>query len=672
MRRILIFSTLLLPFLVAFHSTALGAEESAETHIEGTSTIDGDIEVNSLEEELFFEEEDLVTGSSKRAIKRSEAPSNVTIITNEDIIQSGATNLGEVFRRVAGMDVTTIAPAETQVSARGFVASILDGNRMMVLIDGRQFNLDFASATIWMIFPFPLADIKRIEVVKGPMSALYGNHAMLGIINIVTFEPEETRTLLSGGGGRFKMATGNFINAGKFAEGYWYKVTGTYTRSDRYENMGANLPEEQLENVSATARLVAQPQDETRISLDGSFGYGSGVVNLGELTELSDLRGHVQVKAEHDFDRFGILSFQSYWERNDIDMPILPPPSSTYFDTIDAELRHSFGLDITDDIHNHLTYGLNYRLNESNDTAIMSSIHNFAGFLQNEMRFYDKVILTGGVRVDYQKDFAGLNTSANGSLVWLAHPIYTTRVGIGTAFNNPNMIHYFSEMFQGASPVLSFVGNRNLKAEHILYTWFDNSISPLDWLTFNVDFFYYRMNDMLTASATPLSPTQIQMSFINDGGAEAIGGEIGVELEPWKDMTFFANWSYEQFDAINGNLFTNDNLGNPKNKVGTGFRGKWLDRRLTFDLQFYYVQSHQASAASLKLPTSNIVHVDDTYLLNARAAFWPIAKHLELAVSAWNLLDDNSPQAPARSGFNNAPLTESTKFNIWGSLKYIF
>ncbi len=666
MKRFCALTMLVFPLLVALHSTAVGAVEGAKTHIEDTS----DIVPTSLEEELFFEEEDLVTGTSKRAIKLSEAPANVTIITHDDIMQSGATNLGEVFRRVAGMDVVTISPAETDVSARGFVASVLDGNRMQVLVDGKQFNLDFVSSTIWALFPFPLADIKRIEVVKGPMSALYGNHAMLGIINIITFEPEETRTLLSGGGGRFKMATGSFINAGKFAEGYWYKVTGSYDRSDRYENLGLGLDDKQRETVTATARLVAQPQDATRISLDGSFGHGSGVYDLGGLGKLTDNHGHVQVKAEHDFDHFGILSFQGSWERNSIKMTALPTTSATNFDTSDLEIRHSFGIDISDNIQNHLTYGFNYRLNDSNRSFI-SSIHNFAGFLQNEMRFFDKIILTGGVRVDYQKDFAGLNTSVNGSLVWLAHPIYTARVGIGTAFSNPNMVHYFTEIFQGASPHLTFVGNRNLKAEHILYTWFDNEISPLDWLTFNVNFFYYRMNEMLAPAATPLAPAMLQINYVNDGGAEAIGGEIGVELEPWKDMTFFANWSYEQFDAINGNLFTNDNLGNPKNKTGAGFRGKWFERRLTLNLEFYYVQDRQATAASFKLPTSSVVRVDDIYLLNARVAFWPIADHLELAVSTWNLLDDNSTQAPAQSA-HGTPLAEKPKFNVWGSLKYIF
>ena len=101
MRRFLITSTLLLPILAVFHSNALGAEEITEPYAKDTNIIDNNIKVGSLEEELFFEENEVVTGTAKRAIKLSEAPSDVTIITNEDIMQSGATNLGEVFRRVA-------------------------------------------------------------------------------------------------------------------------------------------------------------------------------------------------------------------------------------------------------------------------------------------------------------------------------------------------------------------------------------------------------------------------------------------------------------------------------------------------------------------------------------------------------------------------------------------
>ncbi len=627
-------------------------------------------DVTSLEEELFFEEEELVTGASKRAIKLSEAPANVTVITQDDIIQSGATNLGEVFRRVPGMDVVTITPAETEVSARGFVASVLDGNRMMVLVDGRQFNLDFASSTIWSLFPVPLADIKRIEVIKGPMSALYGNHAMLGIINIVTFQPEETRTLLGGGGGRFKTAVGDFVHAGEFAEGYWYKITGKYNRADRFEDVGIGTGEKDLEVFSTTGRFTMQPQDSTRISIDGAFTQAEGIFDLGGLNRITDRKGHVEGKLEQDFGRFGKLSFQSSWERNRIFLAAIAGGVPSDFDTIDAEIRHSFGIDITENIRNHLTYGFHYRYDDSDDVQVRS-IHNFAGFLQNELRFYEQFILTGGVRVDYQKDFAGMDTSANGSLVWLAHPMYTTRVGIGTAFNTPNIIHYFTQIFQGAAPNITFVGNRNLKAERILYVWFDNRIMPLDWLTFNADFFYYRLNDMIDPNATPLAPPQMQMGYINDGGAEAVGGEVGVELAPWEWMTLFANWSYQQFDPINGNQFTNANLGNPKNKAGGGFRGKWFDQRLTFNLEFYYVQDRWATNSTFKLPTSPVVRVDDIYLLNARLGFWPIADHLELAVSTWNLLDDNSAQTPAMTA-TGVPLAERPKLTVWGSLRYVF
>ena len=678
MKRFCTLTMLVFPLLVALHSTALGAEENTESQIESSIVDDHDstpenTQSSSLEEDLFFEDEELITGPTKRAIKLSESPANVTVITHEDIMQSGVINLGEVFRRVAGMDVVTIGAADTQVSARGFATGLTDGDRMSVLIDGRTFYLDFQGGTMWSQLPVPLSDIKRIEVIKGPMSSLYGNRAMLGIINIVTYEPEETHTTLSGGGGRFKMGTGNFSNAGKFADGYWYKVTGTYTRMDEFSDYAGDGDSKDLSNASTTVQFVAEPQDETRLKLSAGITQADTTVQFGPLMPWTDTRSYVNGQASHDFGKWGILDFQSYWERNDVSTNQLLNLSET-LNMVDAELRHSIPVDITSNVRNVTTYGGNYRYIQSRGDS-GTSLSNFAGFLQNETRLYDKVILTGGVRVDYQKDYAGTNTAAHGSVVWMANPIYTTRVGIATAFNTPTMINYFvtATIPNPSSPVqsLTLAGNQDLKAERIIYVDFSNQITPIKELRLNVDFFYYRLTNMIANSLTLTSFTSARLSFINDGGAEAIGGEIGVDGDICDWLTGYANWSYEHFNNINSNNITASNMGNPKNKFNVGFRGRWLDR-ITANIEFHYVQPHYAQAWAFLLQNAPSTRISAAYLLNARVAYWPIKEHLELAVAANNMLNDNAPQTPETDPQLNLPLAEKPQFNIWGSLRYVF
>lgn len=633
-----------------------------------------DVAATSIEEELYFTKEELVVGPTKRAVKLEEAPANVTIITHEDIIQSGATNLAEVFRRVPGMDVVTITAADTEVSARGFATPITDGDRTTVLIDGRTFYLDFLGSTIWAQFPVPLDDIKQIEVIKGPLSSLYGNRALLGVINIVTFSPEETRTLLSGGGGRFWMAEGNFIHAGKFADGYWYKVSGTYNRSNEFSDADQGAPSRDRQDFSVMGQFDFNPQDTTNINLRAGFTQASDKLQFGGLTTWNDRRSLIDGRASHDFGKWGDLNFQTYWERHYLN-------NQTYnfapgaLDTVDSEIRHNIAFDITSDIHNTAIYGFNYRLLDG-EGPLTQSIHNFAGFFQDEIRFYDWVILTGGVRVDYQKDYAGMNTSAHGSLVFLFHPRYTLRLGTATAFQNPTMIHYFTNVAIPWSPApfvnVQLVGNRNMKAEHVLYFDMGNTIKPIDQLKIRADFFYYRLNDMFNPALNFVDPTNLQISFRNDGGAEAIGCEIGVDGEITKWLQGYAYWAYEHFNAINGNIDPTPNLGNPKHKVGAGLRGKWWEDRFTANVDFYYIRHHQMQEGVINFAITPVVGVGDVYLLNMRLGFWPIKDHLELAVSANNILNDNTNQIPAFDNTLSLPLSERPQFNIWGSLRYLF
>ena len=623
----------------------------------------------SAEEELYFSREETVTGPAKREVKLAEAPANVTVITQEDIIQSGVRNLGEVFRRVAGMDVIQVSATEVDVSARGFASPVIDANKMAVFVDGRTFYLEFLGSSIWTQFPVPLEDIKRIEVIKGPMSSLYGNRALLGIINIVTYEPEETRTRISGGGGTQTYAEGNFINAGKFAEGYEYKISGTYHRMNNLSDYTGTGHHKDYDDFSAVGRFVAKPQEATRLELTGGALKGTGTVQVGGLTRWDDTRTLIDGRASHDFGEWGKLEFQSYWQRHYLSSDDFG--YNAVMDEVDAEIRHSIGVDITEKIHNTTTFGFDYRMVGGSSPSI-ETLNNFAGFLQNETRFYDLVILTGGVRVDNQHDFAGTNVSAQGSLVFLIHPKYTLRLSGSTAFDTPTTVQYFTSVFTSPVPGITFAGNRNLKAERIVYFELGNTLTPIDKVKIRADFFYYRLNSLFTFDQRLVPPGVVEISVINDGGARALGGEFSVEADVTNWLAGYANYSYQNFAAINGNADPAANLGNPMHKASAGLRGKWLGGRVTANLDFHYTRKHQAQVGAIVVGAAPTTEIGDLYLLNARVAGWPIKDHLELALMANNILNDNTAQVPALDPALNLPLAEKPQFGIWGSMRYVF
>jgi iron complex outermembrane receptor protein len=127
-----------------------------------------------------------VTGSAQRI---SDVPAAMTIITADDIRRSGARDLPQVLRHVAGVDVMQRTNDHADVAIRGYNQAF--SPRLLVLVDGRQVYADYYGFTPWAAIPIELAAIRQIEVVRGPSSALYGFNAVGGVVNIVTFDPGE-------------------------------------------------------------------------------------------------------------------------------------------------------------------------------------------------------------------------------------------------------------------------------------------------------------------------------------------------------------------------------------------------------------------------------------------------------------------------------------------------
>ena len=143
----------------------------------------------SLLEDVQFLKEETVVTAMRYEQPISESPSNIYVITAEDIQRSGATDLPTILRRVPGMEVMQTTGAEFNVSVRG--DNQLFSNKLLVLVDGRSIFLDVQGLVKWKLLPVPLLEIQRVEVLLGPASAVYGFNAFDGVVNIITKAPEE-------------------------------------------------------------------------------------------------------------------------------------------------------------------------------------------------------------------------------------------------------------------------------------------------------------------------------------------------------------------------------------------------------------------------------------------------------------------------------------------------
>ena len=164
------------PMLAALLTVGLSAPVQAETQPVELSVPRQEA---PLTEELeLIKEEETVSIASRYEQPISQAPSNVYVITDEDIRQSGAPDLPTVLRRIPGMEVMQMTGADFNVSVRG--DNQLAANKLLVMVDGRSIYVDTQGQVYWKAIPVTLPEIKRIEVLRGQHRSCMGSMHLMG------------------------------------------------------------------------------------------------------------------------------------------------------------------------------------------------------------------------------------------------------------------------------------------------------------------------------------------------------------------------------------------------------------------------------------------------------------------------------------------------------------
>jgi iron complex outermembrane receptor protein len=635
-------------------------------YTEGSSTQPSQAVVPELE---LIKEEETVSIASRYEQPISQSPANVYVITDEDIRQSGATDLPTVLRRIPGVDVMQTTGADINVSIRG--NNQLLANKLLVMVDGRSIYIDGSGTVYWKLIPVTLPEIKRIEVLKGPASSIYGFNAFDGVINIITKSPEEMKgTTLQFGGGNYGTISSAAIQAGTQGK-FGYRLSVGHDQNQQWRNSDALAFRANKFNV----------QTEYALSTEDKVHLAGGLVDSnrfdGPLSEVTaPAETPAQGYADIGYERRNAI-IRAWWmnlsDTNDQQTNALLAPFLGITDrsgslaqknrgnTYNIDLQHSLDFGTS----NRLTYGANYRHNmfSSNILASFTSEDRLGLFVQNEWKATKSLAMVAGLRYDLDT-FINPTLSPRVTLLYQPAEDHTLQASISMAYRPPNIFETNLEVQNRVAigPVTTTfpaVGSQNLSPEQIV----SYQLGYQGWflrhrLRARVDLFFNHLSNLIAfrADQPGLAAT---VTAMNAGVADIYGGEAGIEFLMTKWLSGFANVSYQDFGQTFGGF---SRRGMPHWKTNAGLRGEW-DNGVSGEAAFHYVDAAtypigQAffSFAPLFPPGVSPPNerVDSYTLVNLRGAyrFWQqkaeagYMRDAEVAVSAFNALNDRHKEYP--------------------------
>lgn len=615
-------------------------------------------EGSSIEDDLaFLKEEELVVTAILQEQPISEAPSNMYVITAEDIRHSGATDIPTLLRRVPGMEVMQTTGADYNVSVRG--DNQLFSNKLLVQVDGRSVYLDGAGHVNWRWIPVVLGEIERIEILKGPAGYIYGFNAFDGVVNIITKSPfQKGQKAVQMAGGEF----GTFQSAallGGVNDKLGYRISFGYDQNQQWRNRDGLA----FRNYQINGRTMY------RLSAGGQLTASGGWMDINKFDGTLSSTTRDVSEATQGYGRLGYqtsnFQAQAFWTGTYIKDTILTHPllndlikfvnpgeatTKTSMNTYDAMAQYTTSFD-----SNHqFVIGANYRyITQASDFYDQfGEEHRFGIYLQDTWALTSTLSAILGARYDLDT-FINPTTSPRGALIWKFLPDHSLRASIAVGYRPPTLIRTNLEsgiMFNlPPTPfVTPFRGSDNLDPEQIIS--YELEYQGWYWqhcLRMRTAVFYNHISDLVDFVPTGPSPTD-PVTATNNGEADIYGGELSFEYwaTPW--LSGYVNGAFQEIgQTIRG---INERAG-PRFKINGGLR---LQSELGWsgEAGVHFVSGTTQPLASVFTSlapfgvTAPDARVDPYTLLNLRAGYSFWNDQAEAAISVFNALNDRHKEHP--------------------------
>jgi len=636
------------------------------------------------EEALTMELEELietkVSISSLRPKPVYKSPGTVSVITSKDISNMPARHLTDILKTLPGFDVRYDNFGEYFVSSGG----VDNPSNILMMINGHRFNDFYTGGALYDI---PVDNIEKVEIIRGPGSAMYGTNAMIAVINIITKKRETAK--VKAGGGTYDTKKANF-EYGKKGEDL-----SCFAFAEIYDTAGADgvVSSDALLHTPQYSRAPMKQKDNKRkYMFNGGMEYKSTEFSVNYYREdrgpnfayeniLSDKsevsaeflsmdvtrsfgsEEHLKFTPRIFFDRWAWNNrIQLYPDGYTDNRDLNNDGSVEYFpDGIRQNKSHEFyttgaevKLEKKHDASHYFTGGItaessilskpsietNYSGEPSSGAVVRPYFANwnnysfpeksrsvYAAFIQDDWELNETTNFVGGVRHDHYSDF-GSSTNPRLSIIHSPTEKVDIKIQYATAFRAPT----FKELYDKTN--MQFYGNQNLGAERL------ESVEAGIWFKYAENSYIYltRFRNIIRDYITTMFSTSLAVTteYENSGTLEVNG--YSVESRHMFDNYTWINWNATFFntrDEKSSSWITNY----PQFRANAGINFS-LPSMTFVSLYYMYSDIARANARTFQERALDVrAKTGPFHMVNMAITKKNILNSFNLKLSAFNLLN---------------------------------
>ena len=513
---------------------------------------------------------DYVVTATKTQLEKKEVPQSVEVITHEEIQNTGAYNVRDALRFATNIDVQEVGMTGNVVMVRG-----MESKHTLILIDGRRMAAENTGSTMnaYELSRVNLADIERIEIIRGNGSALYGSDAMGGVINIITKKANKEQASIGAHTGTKEMGTNFYYSSGrqgkvsvkasggiedvrKEVSGYYNKTKGYDTSSSnmygprRFLNLGFDYAFDDNRGLALDLNFMRE-----QFTSNSSEGADKGVYNYDN--NRSDYA--LTYYGKDNKNDYNLRMYYNTLKKSNVtnENNAITDFDHTSYDTLVFEGKNSMKLDNK----NTMTYGAEWTTTNMRGTRFggggdnkysetfagitkagsEKDVDTYAAYLQDELKITDKWLLIPAVRFDHHSAF-GSHTSPKVGTTYSFSDNSRVKVNYGKSFRAPTVYELYSTMDKRMGMMnVQVYGNPDLKPEKS--TNFDISFEAEQGKWSGKLGYYHNEidnlidSDMFYKGYVPGVGMVVKSKYYNVGEAEISGAEAEV------GYNFNNNWN---------------------------------------------------------------------------------------------------------------------------------